>query len=223
MNFCNELTIALRQIASPEDAISMRAYMKENFHYLGVKTEARRHVLKELIAIHVDEIKSNYRTITLELFQQPYRELHQCGIDLLLQFSKKNWQESDNVLLEKLLLTNSWWDSVDTLAKYGVGAYLVKFPEKKHSLIENFSNSDSMWLQRTAIIFQLGYKSKTDFDLLKAECLKHSQSNEFFIQKAIGWALREYGAVNPNGVIEFVNTASFKPLSRKEALRKLIK
>ena len=77
MNFCNELTIAIRQISSPEDAISMRAYMKENFYYLGVKTEARRHVLKELIAIHVDEVKSNYRTITLELFQQPYRELHQ--------------------------------------------------------------------------------------------------------------------------------------------------
>lgn len=223
MNFCNKLTLALRQIASPEDAISMRAYMKENFHYLGVKTEARRHVLKELIATCADEVQSNYRNITLDLFQQPYRELHQCGIDLLLQFSKKDWQENDNVLLEKLLLTNSWWDSVDTLAKYGVGAYLLKFPDQTNTLIEKFSNSNSMWLQRTAIIFQLGYKSKTDFNLLKSECLKHSQSNEFFIQKAIGWALREYGATNPAGVIEFVTTTTFKPLSKKEALRKLIK
>ena len=111
--------------------------------------------------------------------------MHQCGIDLLLQFSKKDWQENDNVLLEKLLLTNSWWDSVDTLAKYGVGAYLLKFPDQTNTLIEKFSNSNSMWLQRTAIIFQLGYKSKTDFNLLKSECLKHSQSNEFLYKKQL--------------------------------------
>jgi len=79
-----------------------------------------------------------------------------------------------------------------------------------------------MWLNRSAIIFQLGYKKNTNYELLFSECVKHSQSKEFFIQKAIGWALREYGSVNPGLVLNFVNNTDLKPLSRKEAIRKLI-
>lgn len=77
-------------------------------------------------------------------------------------------------------------------------------------------------MKRTAIIFQLGYKLDTDFELLKAECLKNIDSKEFFIQKAIGWALRDYASVNPQGVLKFVQNNPFKPLSVKEALRKII-
>lgn len=78
-----------------------------------------------------------------------------------------------------------------------------------------------MWLNRTAIIFQLSYKEKTNFDLLKSECEKHKHSTEFFIQKAIGWALRDYSRFNPNGVLQYVNSTDLKPLSKKEALRLL--
>ena len=96
------------------------------------------------------------------------------------------------------------------------------FPEKTYEIIEAFSNADNMWLNRTAIIFQLGYKQKTDFNVLVSECEKHKQSTEFFIQKAIGWALREYGSVNPTAVLDYVNSTNLKPLSKKEAIRKII-
>ena len=78
-----------------------------------------------------------------------------------------------------------------------------------------------MWLNRSSIIFQLSYKEKTNFDLLKAECEKHKHSKEFFIQKAIGWALRDYSKYNPNSVKQYIESTSLKPLSQKEALRLL--
>lgn len=78
-----------------------------------------------------------------------------------------------------------------------------------------------MWLNRSALLFQLSYKEKTNFELLKSECEKHKHSNEFFIQKAIGWALRDYSRFNPIGVKNFVLSTNLKPLSSREALRLL--
>jgi 3-methyladenine DNA glycosylase AlkD len=110
---------------------------------------------------------------------------------------------------------------VDTIAKYLLGGYLVQFPGEIHKAIERFSNSENMWLNRSAILFQLSYKEKTDFDLLKSECDKHKNSKEFFIQKAIGWALRDYSRFNPKGVLEFVNSVKLKPLSQREAIQNI--
>lgn len=197
-------------------------YLKNNFPCYGVPTQARRDILKDCAAEYQEDIKENFRTICWELYQFSHREMHHASIDIFIKESKKKFQINDIHLIEKLITTNSWWDSVDTLAKYAVGGYLTKFPEKKYAIIDQFSNSDNMWLNRTAIIFQLGYKGKTDFDLLISECEKHKHSNEFFIQKAIGWALREYGSINPSGVLEYVKNANLKPLSRKEAIRKII-
>ena len=197
-------------------------YLKNNFPCYGIPTQARREILKNCSAEHQEDIKDDFRTICWELYQFPHREMHHAAIDIFIKEIKKKFQINDIHLIEKLIVTNSWWDSVDTLAKYAVGGYLTKFPEKKYAIIDQFSNSENMWLNRTAIIFQLGYKQKTDFELLISECEKHKHSNEFFIQKAIGWALREYGSINPNGVLEYVNQANLKPLSKKEAIRKII-
>lgn len=197
-------------------------YLKNNFPCYGIPTQARREILRDCAAEYQEDIKDNFRTICWELYQFPHREMHHTAIDIFTKEIKKKFQANDIYLIEKLITTNSWWDSVDTLAKYAVGGYLAKFPEKKYAIIDEFSNSENMWLNRTAIIFQLSYKTKTDFDLLMLECEKHKHSNEFFIQKAIGWALREYGSVNPNAVLEYVKTANLKPLSQREAIRKLI-
>ena len=197
-------------------------YLKNNFPCYGIPTQARREILKNCSAEYQEDIKDNFRAICWELYQFPHREMHHAAIDIFIKEIKKKFQINDIHLIEKLIITNSWWDSVDTLAKYAVGGYLSKFPEKKYAIIDQFSNSENMWLNRTAIIFQLGYKQKTDFDLLISECEKHKHSKEFFIQKAIGWALREYGSVDPSGVLEYVNQANLKPLSKKEAIRKIV-
>ena len=195
--------------------------MTNNFSFLGLKTEKRREIFKLIYEQNKAEIKSNYRTIAWELFQMKEREFHQVAIDLLVKEFKKNYVLEDIQLIEKLIITNSWWDSVDTIAKYILGGYLLQFPSETLKVIERFSNSKNMWLNRSAILFQLSYKEKTNFEILKSECEKHKHSNEFFIQKAIGWALRDYSRFNPKGVEAYVNSTNLKPLSRREALRLL--
>jgi 3-methyladenine DNA glycosylase AlkD len=221
MSFITDLENDLHQKANREVAIPMENYMKNKFSFLGIKTDERRLVFKSNCENHKEEIKSNFRAIAWELFNKKEREFHQCAIDLICKEIKKKYVAEDIQLIEKMLITNSWWDSVDALAKYLLGHYFLQFPEKKYQVIESFSNSANMWLNRSAIIFQLDYKANTDFDLLKSECEKHKHSNEFFIQKAIGWALRDYSRFNPNGVKEYVNSTQLKPLSQREALRNL--
>ena len=222
MNF---VTSIKQSFEANEDVVNGQKqsdYFKNNFPCYGIPTQTRREILKKYSAEYHEDIKDNFRTICWELYQFPHREMHHAAIDIFIKEIKKKFQITDIHLIEKLITTNSWWDSVDTLAKYAVGGYLSTFPEKKYAIIDQFSNSDNMWLNRTAIIFQLGYKQKTDFDLLISECEKHKYSNEFFIQKAIGWALREYSSVNSNGVLGYVNQANLKPLSKKEAIRKIV-
>jgi 3-methyladenine DNA glycosylase AlkD len=221
MNFITNLEKDFKQNANRALAIPMENYMKNNFTFFGIKTEERRTIFKTNYEKYKSEIKANFRTICWELFNKKEREFHQCAIDILVKEIKKKYVIEDIQLIEKFLITNSWWDSVDTIAKYVVGGYLQQFPEETFKVIERFSNSDTMWLNRTAIIFQLSYKEKTNFDLLKAECEKHKGSKEFFIQKAIGWALRDYSRFNPSGVKEYVNSTNLKPLSQREALRNI--
>ena len=221
MKFCSDLEANFRKVSNRELAIPMENYMKNNFTYFGIKTEQRRAIFKSNYELNKFEVKSNFRGITWELFQMKEREFHQTAIDLLLKEFKKNFVLEDIQLIEKMIITNSWWDSVDTIAKYILGGYLLQFPSETLKVIERFSNSENMWLNRSAILFQLSYKEKTNFEILKSECEKHKDSNEFFIQKAIGWALRDYSRFNPNGVEAYVNSTNLKPLSRKEALRLL--
>lgn len=219
MKFCNDLEVDFQKVSNSELAITMENYMKNNFKFLGIKTEKRRTVFKSIYEQNKIEVKSSFRTIAWKLFQMKEREFHQVAIDLLIKELNKNYALEDILLIEKLIITNSWWDSVDTIAKYLLGGYLLQFPTETLNTIERFSNSENMWLNRSAILFQLGYKEKTNFEILKSECEKHKYSNEFFIQKAIGWALRDYSRFNPNGVRTYVNSTDLKSLSRREALR----
>lgn len=221
MHFIAQLEADLRSKVNPEAAKPMEDYMKNNFSFLGIKTEERRAIFKRNGELYKTEIKANFRAIAWELFNKKEREFHQCAIDLLCKQIKKKFVMEDIQWIEKMIVTNSWWDSVDVIAKYLIGHYLLQFPEKKFDVIEAFTNSDNMWLNRTAIIFQLDYKANTDFDLLKSVCEQHKDSKEFFIQKAIGWALREYSRFNPYGVKEYVNSTNLKPLSQREALRNI--
>jgi 3-methyladenine DNA glycosylase AlkD len=222
MDFISQLEAAFNQNKNEKNAFQMKKYMKDLFSFYGIKTTERRAIFHDLLKSYKQEISENYREIALTLFKKEYRELHYCGIEILIKNLKKNYRKDDIKLIETFLITNSWWDSVDTISKYLLGQYLIEFPNETEKVIERFSNSDNIWLNRSAILFQLGYKKKTNYELLFSECVKHSQSKEFFIQKAIGWALREYGSVNPGLVLNFVNNTDLKPLSRKEAIRKLI-
>ncbi|TAE07534.1 MAG: DNA alkylation repair protein [Bacteroidetes bacterium] len=124
-------------------------------------------------------------------------------------------------LVESLIITNSWWDSVDYLAPRIAGKLFSRFPEQIERYTSRWIESDNFWLQRSAIIFQLAYKTKTDSALLFAYVERRKDSKEFFIQKAIGWALRQYARSAPQAVRDFVNHTDLAPLSRREALKHL--
>jgi 3-methyladenine DNA glycosylase AlkD len=220
-NFIEALETEFVRNNSKEEAVAMENYMKNKFPFFGIKTNDRRLILKELSSQYKQEIDADFRRISLELFQKKEREFHYCGQEILFKSIKKKFLKDDIKLIEQFIITHSWWDSVDFLAKYLLGYYLKKFPSETYAVIEKFSNSDNMWLNRSALLFQLDYKEKVDFELLKSECEKHSKSNEFFIQKAIGWALRNYSKHNPSGVRDFVQNTPLKPLSIREALRKI--
>ena len=221
MTFITELENTFAANAKAENALPMAKYMKDLFPFYGIKTDERRAILKSVCKKHQAEIDSNARTIAWELFLKKERELQYCGIEIIMKSLKNNYIIEDIVWIEQLLITNSWWDSVDTISKYILGSYLKQFPTEIATVVQRFSNAENMWLNRSVILFQLGYKSTTDFNLLQSLCLKHSHSNEFFIRKAIGWALREYAKTDPDAVRKFVLQSNLKPLSKKEALKNI--
>jgi len=217
----DQLIYELRAASDAERAVPMAAYMKNNFPFLGIQTPVRRSILKAWNQQHAAEIKTDIRAIVKELWQLPEREFHYCAVDLLVKNLKNKWEVADDLLIFELLTTHAWWDSVDLLAKYGLGGYLQQFPEKRDQIIEAYLSSNHLWLQRSTLIFQLDYKVKTDIDLLKALSLHFKDSKEFFIRKAIGWAWREYARVNPEVVRLWIPQAGLSPLSVREAMKHL--
>lgn len=221
MKFIPALEHAFAANKNPENAFAMAKYMRNNFSFFGIKTENRRRIFKEIWKQNKNEVTENAREIALELYSKPEREFHYCAIEILIKELKGNYKKDDIQIIKKLIVTNTWWDSVDTIAKYILGEYLLEFPLETKNIIALFSKSENIWLNRSAILFQLNYKQKTNFDLLKTECNKHKMSKEFFIQKAIGWALREYAKINPKAVKIFVANNNLMPLSTKEALKNI--
>ena len=221
MSFINQLETSFQENSNPENAAAMAKYMRNFFSFFGIKTTERRLIFKEFYKENQQEITKNPREIALQLYEKKQRELHYCAIEILIKQLKGKYKKEDIELIEKLIIINSWWDSVDTIAKNILGEYLLEFPLEIEKTIERFSISENMWLNKSAILFQLGYKQKTNFDLLKNLCEKHQNSNEFFIQKAIGWALREYAKTNPKAISDFVKNSNLKPLSKKEALKNI--
>ena len=221
MNFIIALENTFQENSNSENAFAMAKYMKNNFPFFGIKTEKRRSLFKEIWKENKQEVVTNAREIALELYSKQEREFHYCAIEILIKELKGNYRKEDIQLIENLIINNSWWDSVDSIAKYILGEYLLEFPLETKNVIERFSKSEHMWLNRSAILFQLNYKQKTNADFLFSECLKQAHSKEFFIQKAIGWSLREYAKTSPEAVKQFVLKNNLKPLSTKEALKNI--
>lgn len=122
-------------------------------------------------------------------------------------------------LYEYLIVNKSWWDTIDYSASNLVGVHFQKFPELIQPYTEKWMDSGNMWLQRTSLLFQLKYKKATDLELLTDYIHQLQGSKEFFINKAIGWILREYSKTNAAWVVDFVNSNQLAPLSHREALK----
>lgn len=204
--------------ADPVAAAPMKAYMRNQFDYLGIKTPGQSQLLKGFLAEHGLPDLDHLAPILLDLWALPEREFQYAALGLLGRFEAKLPADFIDTI-ETLLRTKSWWDTVDSLAGNTVGTHFMRFPAVRDATLERWRFSDDFWLRRTCILFQLGYKSETDFDLLKDIIRENLGSKEFFINKAIGWALRQYTRVDPDGVRAFVAETPLAPLSAREALK----
>ncbi|MCW5899091.1 MAG: DNA alkylation repair protein [Flavobacteriales bacterium] len=206
--------------ARADNAVAMRAYMKDIAPFFGIKTPERRALLQAHIHRYGPPPMEELPAIARSAFAQREREWHYCAVDLLVRLAKK-LGPGHLPLLEELITTRSWWDTVDLLASKVVGVVLKRHPDAIAPWNKRWIESPDLWLNRAAILFQLKWRTETDQAVLFANIRRHAAHPDFFIRKAIGWALREYGATDPQAVKSLVRSATLSPLSVKEALRNL--
>jgi 3-methyladenine DNA glycosylase AlkD len=202
-----------------KDAEAMTAYMRGQFQYFGIRATQQRMLEKEFVARY--GLPDDWPSVLEGLWNCKERELQYIGLRLV-DTKRKKFEEQDLELIEFIINNKPWWDTVDHTAKWHAGLYLQQHEAKRPQVLEKWLASANMWEVRTAILFQLGYKDKTDEQLLFEIIRRTASSKEFFIAKAIGWALREYSKNNPAAVQEFVRTVSLQPLSHREALKWLL-
>lgn len=225
MNSPNKLLISvsteLEALSDAQKAKKMKAYMKEQFDYFGVDATLRKQVYKSLKSDFKNIPPNELETLCLEMWNRPEREWQYLVLDHLDTLQKKNTPNRIE-LFEALLIKKPWWDTVDGLASKQVGSYFLQFPETRDERIEKWLASDQLWLQRTTLIFQLKYKSQTDIHLLHYLIGELYTNKDFFIQKAIGWSLRQISTTHPQFVIDTVKKYSLQGIAKKEALRKIL-
>jgi 3-methyladenine DNA glycosylase AlkD len=215
------LKALFEQNANPAQAAPMKKYMRDQFEYLGIKTPQSLALQKEFYSKNGLPEIAELDSILRDLWAFPQREFQYVALGLLGRCESKIPAKFIKTV-EYLIVNKSWWDTVDSLAGGTVGVHFLRFPEVREKYLAKWRASDNFWLRRTTILFQLGYKQKTDFELLCDIIRENLGSNEFFINKAIGWALRQYARTDPNAVRKFVSaTKELSPLSRREAMKHL--
>lgn len=215
----SELIKSFMENRDEDQGAKMAAYMKNNFPFLGIPKPRRAVLEKEYIKAFKRQKIIDWDFVNA-LWSMSEREFQYLAIDYLLvlkDFLQKN--DIDNI--RTLIITKSWWDTVDTIAGNITGVLCLKHPELINSHILKWSESDNIWLVRTAILYQLKYKENTDAELLGLIIKQNSKTKEFFINKAIGWALREYSKTNKEWVNEFMQNNTLNPLSVKEGSKYL--
>lgn len=217
-NFIITLTQELKKNANPKIAAKQKAYMRGQFEYYGIKTPTRRVIQKPFLVKEFLPQKEVAIQIVKLLWIKPQRDYQYIAQELLFKYSKQI--ESDDIsVFEFMVVNKSWWDTIDFIAPKLIATYFMKYPEKRNFFVDKWLNSNNMWLQRSALLFQLKYKEKLDTELLSYTIENLRDSKEFFINKAIGWALRDYSRINPKWVLAYVNATQLNNLSRREALR----
>lgn len=207
---------------NPKLAAPMAAYMKHNFPFLGIQKRLRSALIKEQLATYRLPEKAQLKSVVQALYAMAEREYHYAAIELL-ERAREQLTPEDLPFLRQLIETNSWWDSVDIIAQKLVGHIVLRNRKTTAPILFEWSQTGNLWTQRAAILHQLKFKQQTDPHMLGSIISHHAKSREFFIQKSIGWALREYAKTDAAWVMNFVSTQALQPLSRREALKHMKK
>lgn len=209
---------ALRKEGNPIRIPQMEAYMRNQFPFYGVMSTPRKELFKALKKEHLEVLDSNEKRALIQLlWEEEHRECQLVALDWLMQWKPKEFTASDIDLFEWLITTKSWWDTVDGVAPNVVGKYARIFPDQMKETLHRWESHDSFWIRRACLIFQLRYRQETDLDLLQYFINKFKPDREFFIQKAIGWSLREVSKWNPTWVARVVEEEQLTGLAKREA------
>jgi len=220
-------THALEDAADPDRAPLMSAYMRDRFPFLGIGTPLRRSVLRQAWDGLPVPSPAEVGVAAGALWQLPCREYQYAACDLLgvhLGTARRARRYPPRFLTEvvrPLVVEKAWWDTVDSLRSVAVGP-LVEAHRELVTTMRAWSRSQERWLVRSALIHQLGYRGRTDEALLLDLCAEHAGDREFFVAKAVGWALRTYARTAPDVVRRFcAEHPELSPLARREALKHL--
>ncbi len=215
----------LKEAGDPARALAMQAYMKSSMPYYGVSTPAHRALCKAAFADLEFATAALWQAQVLEIWRKArFREERYAAIGLSGVKRFQPFQTPSAVkMYEEMIVTGAWWDYVDSIASNRIGPILRAYPAPMRRKMLAWSKSTDMWKRRTSIICQLGFKAETDLELLYA-CIEPSLgSKEFFLQKAIGWALRQYAWTDAAAISDYVlhNRSRLSALSCREALKNI--
>jgi 3-methyladenine DNA glycosylase AlkD len=218
MSFVGATKDAFYALINPENAHWMRQYMRNKYQFIGIKKPEQALVFKDIYKKFGKA--EDWYEVSSELFAMPEREFQYVAMAYLLK-AKNSWDSRVPLLVHRWVDDNSWWDVVDVLGPKVLGLYFQRFPQERSEWISIWMKSPNFWHQRLCILFQLDYKKNTDVTHLSTIILSLNTSKEFFIQKAIGWSLRQYARTDPEWVLNFVDNHPLMPLSKREALKHL--
>lgn len=211
---------ALEAVADPARAEPMAAYMKGQFAFLGVAAPVRKRAQRPFLATGKGCSSVELLEEATSLWAVPERELQYVAMDDLRRWAKR--LDGDALpAVRELITTKSWWDTVDALAVHVVGPVVRR--HRLQAVMDTWIGDDDLWVVRTALLHQLTYKADTDAERLFAYCARQAGHRDFFVRKAIGWALRQYAIVDADAVRSFVeaHADALSGLSRREALKNI--
>ena len=213
------LAAAFGDAADPDRAAPMAKYMKNHFAFFGLPSPVRRAIQREVLGRWAPDDTELVEFVD-SAWAAPEREFQYAACDVVARRARHCSPDRIDDL-ERWITTRSWWDTVDALA-HGVGDLVAAHPELG-TVMDRWVDADDFWLARVAITHQLRFKAATDTDRLFRSCTRRAADPEFFIRKAIGWALREYAKTDPDAVLAYVRAheTELSPLSRREALRRI--
>jgi 3-methyladenine DNA glycosylase AlkD len=223
MTLVEHLAAAFSAQADPDRAAQMAAYMKTDMPFFGIGAPARDALLRDARKRFKRTDRAAILADVEALWAQPQREFKYAAIRWARQ--AKGIHPEALPLYRRLIIEGAWWDFVDEIASHLVGRLVRGWPEQIWPVMDALIDVDNLWIRRTAILCQLGSTAQTDTDRLFDYCRRRAHETDFFMRKAIGWALRNHGDVEPEPVVAFLRAerAHLSTLSFKEGSRKLAK
>ncbi|MEV0715154.1 DNA alkylation repair protein [Asanoa sp. NPDC050611] len=215
----DRLTALFEADRDPSRAAAMRAYMRDQFDFLGIMSPRQRELARRAVAGTARPTEAALLALADACWARPEREYQYFACDQLRRHARVLSPDALPVV-RRLITTKPWWDTVDVLAARVVGPMVTR-DRVLVAAMDDWIDDDALWVVRTALLHQLFYKRDTDADRLFRYCTRQAGHTDFFIRKAIGWALREYAKTDPDAVRSYVAATSLSGLSRREALKNL--